>query len=241
MRNVVASDATSRDRSAPVRRPAEGPRSSDRVLQLLVAVASAGPTGLTLADAAAEVGLVPSTALRQLRSLVAAGLLDHDATAHRYRVGPTLRRIARQIAGSERLEEVARPWLDRLAAEVGESCYLAVTEGEGRAVYAATSPGVHALRHTGWVGRSFATRGTAVGAALAGRSGPAGCAVRSDALEPGITAIAAPVRDGGRIVGAVSIVGPTFRLDGTARAAAESAVVSCAQTISDQLGGAPGT
>lgn len=229
MRNLVASDATHGGR----------PRSSDRALQLLVTVGSSGPGGLTLAEASAAVELVPSTALRQLRSLVAAGLLSHDPGSHRYGVGPALRRLARQVVAADRIEEIARPRLDALAEQTGESCYLAVPEAPGRAVYVLTSPGIHALRHSGWLGRSFATRGTAVGAALGGRLSRGACAVRSDALEAGITAVAAPVLGAAGVVGAVNLVGPTFRLDGGARSRAEAAVILCAQTISDELG-APG-
>ncbi|MFM8312221.1 MAG: helix-turn-helix domain-containing protein, partial [Ilumatobacteraceae bacterium] len=76
------------------------PRATDRGLSLLRVVADAAaeqPPGVSLADAARAVELTPSTALRQLRSLEAAGFAarDHDG---RYVPGPELLRIARSLA-----------------------------------------------------------------------------------------------------------------------------------------------
>lgn len=232
MRNVALPDAITRhvDRSHP--------RSSDRVLQLLTAVGGS-PIPLSLTEAAAQVGLVPSTALRQLRALEAAGLLERNDDDQLYRPGPRLVDLARTVFVGQSLPAAAQPVLDHLATTTGESAYLAVADAPRRAVYVATSAGLHALRHSGWLGRSFATASTAVGAALNGRVDADGCIAREGTLEAGITAVSAPVRAGGgssSIVAALSVVGPTFRLKGETLAEIRRAVDASARQFSTTLG-----
>ena len=105
-------------------------------------------------------------------------------------------------------------------------------------MYVATAAGLHALRHSGWLGRSFATASTAVGAALNGRVDADGCIAREGTLEAGITAVSAPVRAGGgssSIVAALSVVGPTFRLKGETLAEIRRAVDASARQFSTTL------
>ncbi|MCU1392258.1 MAG: Transcriptional regulator, IclR family [Ilumatobacteraceae bacterium] len=207
------------------------PRSSDRVLQLLAAVGGSA-TPLSLTEAAALVGLVPSTALRQLRALEAAGLLERNDDDQLYRPGPQLVDLARTVFVGRSLATAAQPFLDQLATATGESAYLAVGEGNRRAAYVATAPGQHALRHSGWLGRSFATATTAVGAALNGRVDDDGAVVREGTLEAGITAVSAPVLANDGIVAALTLVGPTFRLDGASLGSARRAVADAARQLS---------
>ncbi|MCU1387620.1 MAG: Transcriptional regulator, IclR family [Ilumatobacteraceae bacterium] len=205
------------------------------MLQLLLAVGGS-PTPLSLTEAAAVVGLVPSTALRQLRSLEAAGLLERDDDDQLYRAGPQLVELARTVFVGRSLASAAQPFLDQLAAVTGESVYLAVGEGARRAAYVATAPGQHALRHSGWLGRTFPTVSTAVGAALAGRVDGDGVIARENTLEAGITAVSSPVRINAEIVAAITLVGPTFRLDGETLTSVRSAVADGAAQLSDSLG-----
>lgn len=191
---------------------------------------------MSLTEAAAQVGLVPSTALRQLRALEAAGLLERNDDDQLYRPGPQLVGLARTVFVGRSLPTAAQPFLDHLAAVTGESAYLAVADGPRRAVYAATAAGQHALRHSGWLGRSFATASTAVGSALHDRVDADGAVTREGTLEAGITAVSAPVRAADGIVGALSLVGPTFRLAGVDLAAARRALAECAQRFSASLG-----
>jgi DNA-binding IclR family transcriptional regulator len=98
--------------------------------------------------------------------------------------------------------------------------------------------GPHAVRHVSWLGHRVPRRGTAVGRALRGDVDADGVAVRVDAVESGITAVSAPVRGaGGEVVAAVSVVGPSFRLEGRALAAARTAVGSHAARLSRSAGG----
>jgi len=215
------------------------PRATERGLALLRVVADHAaqhPDGLALADAARAVDLSASTALRQLRSLETAGFTSRNADG-RYVPGPELLRIARNLAATATLPRLADAALFRLAAETGESAYLAEAADAREAVYIASHPGSHAVRHVSWLGQRVPRRGTAVGAALAGSVGECGAAIRLDAVEDGITAISAPVRDAsGRIIAALSVVGPSFRLHGTQLDGATQAVVAAAVAVEAALG-----
>src|SRR6476620_8870876 len=126
MRNVALPDESASVPPNAITPPATDrthPRSSDRVLQLLMAVGGS-PVPLSLTEAAARVGLVPSTALRQLRALEAAGLLARDENDQLYRPGPRLLQLARTVFVGQSLPTAAQPFLDQLAAATGESAYL---------------------------------------------------------------------------------------------------------------------
>jgi DNA-binding IclR family transcriptional regulator len=132
---------------------------------------------------------------------------------------------------------LAEPVLAALANLTGESAYLAEPIDGRYAVYAAMEPGKHAVRHVSWLGQRVARRGTAVGAALAGNVEPDGTVVRTDAVEDGVTAVSAPVHGvNGEVVGAISVVGPSFRLIGPALDLARDAVARQARTLSSMAG-----
>lgn len=222
-------------RNMPQASSASQPRATDRGLALLRVVADHA-TGIALADAARAVDLSPSTALRQLRSLEMAGFASRNVDG-RYLPGPELLRIARSLSATATLPRLADAALLILATTTGESAYVAEVADSRHAVYVASHPGSHAVRHVSWLGQRVPRRSSAVGAALAGRIEPDGVAVRLDAVEPGITAVSAPVRDaGGKVVAAVSVVGPSFRLTGKSLVAARSAVAKCARSIERALG-----
>jgi DNA-binding IclR family transcriptional regulator len=213
------------------------PRATDRGLALLRVVAD-HPLGIALADAARAVDLTPSTALRQLRSLESAGFAIRDEDG-RFLPGPDLLRIARSLAATAALPRLAESVLVELADLTGESAYLAERAGRQHAVYAAMEPGHHAVRHVSWLGQRVPLRGTAVGAALAGKVDTDGTVVRTDAVEDGVTAVSAPVFDAnGNVAAALSVVGPSFRLVDTALQAARAAVAQRARSLS-VLAGAP--
>jgi DNA-binding IclR family transcriptional regulator len=64
-----------------------------------------------------------------------------------------------------------------------------------------------------------------------------GYATAIDELEPGLTAVAAPIRNAhGDVVAALSVSGPTFRLDGDRLAAAVPELLRAAAEVSFRLG-----
>jgi DNA-binding IclR family transcriptional regulator len=216
--------------------PSNGrPRATDRGLALLRVVAD-HPDGIALADAARAVELTPSTALRQLRSLESAGFASRDGDG-RFAPGPELLRIARSLSANVALPRLAEPVLAELAEATGESAYLAEPVDGRRAVYVAMAPGTHAIRHVSWLGQHLPRRGTAVGAALVGAVDADGAVVRTDAVEPGVTAVSAPVRGSdGSTLAALSLVGPSFRLTGHVLADARAEVARQAAALSAAAG-----
>ncbi|MGI9606390.1 MAG: IclR family transcriptional regulator [Acidimicrobiales bacterium] len=212
--------------------PDDIPRSVGRVLDLLEIVLAEGSCNLTTAAGAA--GLTPTTALRHLRALEARGYLDRD-DAGVFTAGPTVRRLAAAIHDGgplDRLIDTAQPHLDSLAAETGESAYLAVG-GRGVATYLATAESPRSIRHVGWVGQNLPLDGTAVGDALTSPGAPA---TRTGAVEPDITAISLALPPFESLGAAISVVGPAHRLDRKAQRVASAALALTVDALCLDLG-----
>ncbi len=189
---------------------AAGTRTVERALALL-GVVTEGPTSLS--ECARLTSLPPSTALRLLRTLEAAGFAARDAAGD-YAAGPRMVQLGATSLGSHELTRVARPALERIVEATGESTYLSVPGVGDTALYLALAEGTHAVRHTSWVGRSIPRSGLAVGRALAGDvPSTHGYVAERDHVEPDVTAIVAPIRARGGVIGALSVLGPTYRID----------------------------
>jgi DNA-binding IclR family transcriptional regulator len=73
---------------------------------------------------------------------------------------------------------------------------------------------------------------------LAGRVDDDGVVVVHDAVEPGVTAVAAPIGNAsGGIEASLSLVGPSFRLNGAALQAARRTIADGAMRIESRLSG----
>lgn len=211
-------------------------RAVERALRLLTVVAQAGPDqGIGLLEAAREVGLAASTTSRILRTLEHCGFAARRADGT-YAVGAELERLAAMQVAADPLERVVQPLLDELAQLTGESSYLAVPVDEQSAVYARQAPSPHAVRHVSWLGRTLPRAGTALGAALAGQVDARGVAVVEGGVEAGTIAIAVPIRRAGQVIGAINVVGPSFRIGPAAQLTIESAALSAAARIEAVLG-----
>lgn len=192
----------------PVR--AGSTRTVDRALALLSEVCS-GET-VTLTSCARHTGLPPSTALRLLRTLESAGFVSRD-DAGGFRAGPTMIQLGANALGRHELARLAAPALDRIGARTSESAYLSIRGVNQTAVYIAVVEGTHAVRHTSWVGRAVPMSGLAVGQVLTGAVPATGYVAGPDREEPDVTAIVAPVRYAGGVAAALSVIGPTYRID----------------------------
>jgi urocanate hydratase len=210
-------------------------RSVERALRLLTVVAQGGPDGIGLLEAARAAALAPSTTSRILRTLEGCGFAERRSDGN-YGAGAELNRLAGLQATVDPLERVVQPLLDELAQLTGESSYLAVPVDESTAVYARQAPSPHAVRHVSWLGRTLPRAGTALGAALAGTVDARGVAVVEGGVEAGTIAIAAPIRRGGHVIGAINVVGPSFRIDPAAQLTIGSAALSVALRIEAVLG-----
>lgn len=191
------------------RRPA-GTRTVERALALLGVVTEA-PTSLS--ECARLTSLPPSTALRLLRTLEAAGFASRDASGD-FAAGPRMIQLGATSLGAHELTRVAAPALERIVRATGESTYLSVPGVGDTALYLAMAEGTHAVRHTSSVGRAIPRAGLAVGRALTGDvPSTCGYVAERDLEEPDVTAIVAPIRSRGGVIGALSVLGPTYRID----------------------------
>jgi IclR family acetate operon transcriptional repressor len=185
-------------------------RTVERALGLLASVCDAG--AISLSDCARSEGLATSTALRLLRTLETAGFVRRDGEGI-FHAGSRLIQIGAVALGREELVKAAEPALRRIVGASGESSYLSILGAGDRALYVGMVEGTHAVRHTSWVGRTIPLYGTAAGAALRGDIPECGYVVVRSVVEPDVSSVAAPIRRPGGIAGALSVVGPTYRID----------------------------
>ena len=107
---------------------AAGTRSVERALEVLRAVGeSRGEPGLS--DLADGLGLHKTTVFRLLGALERAEFVVRDDDRQRYQLGPALFRLATQARRATGLHEAARPELEALAHDVGETATLEVLVG----------------------------------------------------------------------------------------------------------------
>ena len=185
-------------------------RTVERALALLGEVCVDG--SLSLSECARRTQLAPSTALRLLRTMELSGFVTRtaDGTFH---PGTRVVQLGALALGRQSLVTQVQPSLQRIVASTGESAYLVISGPNDTAVYLAMAEGTHAIRHTSWVGRAIDLEDLAVGRVLRGDVPPDGYVAQRDRLEPDVTAIAAPIRWASGIVGALNLLGPTYRID----------------------------
>jgi DNA-binding IclR family transcriptional regulator len=226
--------------SAAAASTAEPDLAAERAARLLALVLERSPRTLTeLADAlaVAATDLAPIVAALERSELVAwdaerSGLGPGSAELH----------FARSGAGREDLVELAQPSMHRLAQESGETTNLFVP-GPAATEAIAQIDGGHLLGATNWIGRELPLHCTAAGKVFLAfgvaelgdgplqRLTPAtivdreriareqeairdrGYATIVDELEPGLSAVAAPVCDrGGNVIAALTASGASLRL-----------------------------
>lgn len=225
-RDYVTYDRTSRSWSLGPRLFAigAGVPTIAQVLQVLEAFDTATPR-LSVADLAARTGLDLGTASRLARLMSDEGLLLADEHG-RLALGLRVVALAARAEPIEHLVRTARPILERLRDQTGETANLLVRDG-ANALYLDQAESPRALRVSGWAGRRIPLAGSASGAAL----GSPGVHVVSDAVEPGVIAVACGIRGIGAIQAAVSVTAPIARLHGSLLVHAEAAVGEAAAAI----------
>lgn len=100
----------------------------DRAAHLLDALA-AETDSMSLKVLSAETQLHPSTAFRILASLTVHGLVERTGNG-RYQLGVKLLKYASRVHEKVDLIQEARPIMERLRSEVGETVNLSVREGD---------------------------------------------------------------------------------------------------------------
>ena len=212
----------------------------ERAASLVAAVLTDSPR--PIAQLASELSLSEDELGASLAVLSEHGLIAIDARHASVSPGPIALRFARSGRGHDDLIELSRPRLRRLADETGETANLIVPRPGGTEAIA-QADGQHMLGVTNWVGRPLGLHCTAAGkvflahglatlpdGALDARTSQTitdhsvlaaeldevlerGYAVLVDELEPGLSAVAAPVRErGGEVVAVLCVSGATLRL-----------------------------
>lgn len=165
---------------------------------------------LALAGLVEATGISRPTAHRLATALEAHGLVRRD-TGGRFALGFRLVGLGRAAAGELDVVEAARPALERLREETGESVQLYVRDGDRRVcAFALESP--HGLRTIVALGASLPLDRGSAGRVLLGDTGGRPWVESVGEREEGVASVSAPVHDaGGRIVAAVSVSGPVHR------------------------------
>jgi IclR family transcriptional regulator, acetate operon repressor len=223
----------------PFHHMSQGTQSIDRAAQVLVhLLETADPP--TVGALAARLELPKSTTSRLVGALERQGLVQRNGDGGQLVPGGVLQRYARRETGDAELLDLAAASLDRLAQACGETINVGVPS-LGSVELLDQRDSRHFLGSTNWVGRRVPAHGSALGKvfyafdALPVPSGPLaplaprtrvqpdalgldevrarGYATAVEELEPGLWAVAAPVRDAtGSVIAALSISGPTVRL-----------------------------
>ena len=240
---------------------------AERAIAVLDTLADAGELGTN--EIARRTGMTPSTVSRQLGTLAAPGLVERVPTTGRYRLGIRLVHLANAVLARLDVREVARPHLAELVAATGETATLSVP-GDEDAITVDFVLGAHQIQPVSRLGRPSIAHATSAGKvmlAFSGRELPAGPfraytpstitdsqalageieAVREGGYaqavgerEPGLTAIAAPIRSSrGELEAIVALQGPSERFDEAAVDAALPLLLEHASAISRELGWQP--
>ena len=139
-------------------------QSLDRALDLLEALSEADELGVS--ELAARTGLVPSTAHRLLATLVARGYAAQNPATGRYLTGYKLLELTSGLQDRlGRLRAAARPHLEAIQRETGETTNLVVLEGRN-AVYVDTVGGSRSVRLFIEVGEAIPAHTSGSGKAL---------------------------------------------------------------------------
>ena len=140
-----------------------GTQAVDRAARLVTEVVHA-PDSVTFTELAAATGLAKSTTSRLLVALERGGLVRRDDDG-RFRPGDVFVRYAWRGGAEAGLVEVARPFLDRLGAQTGETVNLGVAR-DGLVEQIAQVDSTYLIGGTNWVGRPVPLHCAALGKVL---------------------------------------------------------------------------
>ena len=217
-----------------------GTQAVDRAAALLALVLDADEP-VTFRELVDDSGLAASTTSRLMSALERNGLVRRE-TAGEFAAGPVFSRYAARHDPDAELARLAAPVLESVAERTGETVHLAVPRGrealqvlqvDTRYLLGARDwSTVHVPPHCSAQGKVLQAAG-----AIPLPDEPLECptddsikdleglrrdleivrsrgwAVVRDELEAGLSAVAAPVLDGDRVVAALGVSGPTTRMD----------------------------
>ena len=179
----------------------------------------------SLVELSAATGLPRATAHRLALALEVHGFVERDAVG-RFVLGG-------RVSGRS-LATVARPALEDLREDTGESVQLYVRRGDARVcVVSLESP--HSLRTIVPVGASLPMDVGSAAKVLNGLTGRRRWAESVEEREKGVASVSAPVTRDGEIVAAVSVSGPIERTSRTPGRRYAAAVVAAADEVGQAI------
>ena len=209
-----------------------------RIMEIL----AASPDTVGITELADELGIDKSSASRLVQTLANHGYAEQDPQSRRYRLGPQIVRLSRNLLTRMPLRDEAKPFLRALVERTGECAHLAIL-AQNQALYIDQVESPASLRVTTGVGTLAPLHCTALGKSLLAFNDhtaipqelPAftprtitdpetlhlhleqtrrqGYAVDDEEYEIGVRCVAAPVYDyRGKVVGAIGISGPAGRM-----------------------------
>ena len=247
-------------------RPLTGTRAVVRAVTVLKALGrSSNAYGVT--ELGTATGLSKATVFRLLGALENEGMVARDSASGAYRLGPEMITLGASALSTTDLREIAHHELLRLTEDLGETSTLEILAGhdvlvvdevQGRFLFSATPE----------IGRRWPIHATSTGKVLLAFAEPQptlprltryapktivtraqldrelarvkqnGYAFAVDELEPGLVAMAAPIRNHfGYVAAAISINGPSSRLTPKRRRQLVSRLCQAATRVSRRLGG----
>jgi DNA-binding IclR family transcriptional regulator len=126
-------------------------RSLSRGLKVL-ALFSVDYPEWSLADLARATGLHKATTYRMTRTMEAEGFLIFDPATSNYHLGPSVIPLSYLAQAHSEFEKMAKPFLEKLAAETGETANLGI-ESEGAFIVIGSVLTSHAFKPTLPIGR----------------------------------------------------------------------------------------
>jgi DNA-binding IclR family transcriptional regulator len=247
-----------------VRDTQQGVQSVGRALQILTAFESE-TRELGVGQLAARLAVHKSTASRLAATLASHGFLERAPNAETFRLGPRLARLGMLAASKQDVVDAARPAMEKLAADTGETVVLSMPLN-GEAVDVAQIDARYRVGGKTWTGRRTPLHATsdgkvflAFGAAtlepgrlerIAERTitsrvalerelrevREAGWARAVGECEEGLNGVAAPITAAdGRCAAALSVSGPAYRLAPEGLAALAGRCTEAAAAISSSL------
>lgn len=210
----------------------------------ILSAVEVGPQDLS--DLVAITGQPRATCHRLATALTELRMLDRNQ-AGQYVIGPRILELA-AAADADRLRAVATPVLRRLRDQTGESAQVYRQQGDQRLCVASVEPAT-GLRDTVPEGALLTMSAGSAAQVLAAWSGDSshfdpkllgkvrerGWAHSMEQRESGVASVSAPVWSANRVVAAISISGPSTRLDNRTAGTVSTVVIEAAADVGEGL------